>query len=117
MSRDTGPCQGCGYVLGWGEQSIDDMQGWKLGRCSQEHGVLVRRKPRAGTTMKNRDGLGGDTKTGAGGDRLIPGQQIWIIGQHAYLTSAAHPWYNIVDSSTEGRLETIQDIWVPWKGW
>jgi D-serine deaminase-like pyridoxal phosphate-dependent protein len=31
---------------------IDDMQGWKLGRCSQEHGVLVRREPRADTTIK-----------------------------------------------------------------
>ena len=26
MSRDTGPWRGRGYVLGWGEQSIDDMQ-------------------------------------------------------------------------------------------
>ena len=117
MSRDIGPWQGYGHVLGWGEQSIDDMQGWKLGRCSQEHGVLVRRKPRADTTTKNRGDFGEDTEAGDGGERLIPGQQIWIIGQHACLTSAAHPWYYIVDSSTKGGLETIQDVWVPWKGW
>jgi len=117
MSRDTGPWQGYGYVVGWEQQSIDDMQGWKLGRCSQEHGILVRRKPRTDTTISNGDGLGGDAETGDGGDRLVPGQQVWIIGQHACLTSAAHPWYYIVDSSTEGGLDAVQDIWVPWKGW
>lgn len=63
-----------------GEQSIDDMQGWKPSRCSQEHGVLVERKPRAETTITNRGGFGKDTETGDGGDRLTLGQQIWIIG-------------------------------------
>ena len=117
MSRDTGPWQGYGYVLGWGQQSVDSMQGWALGRCSQEHGILVRRKPRTDIAINNRGGFGEGTERGDGGDRLIPGQQVWIIGQHACLTSAAHPWYYIVDSSTEGGLETIQDVWVPWKGW
>jgi D-serine deaminase-like pyridoxal phosphate-dependent protein len=117
MSRDTCPWQGYGYVLGWGERSIDGVQGWKLGRCSQEHGVLVRRRPRTGTAIETKEGFGEDTETGERGDRLVPGQQIWIIGQHACLTSAAYPWYYIVDSSVEGGLETIQDVWVPWKGW
>ena len=117
MSRDTGPLQGYGYVLGWGQQSIDDVRGWRLGRCSQEHGILVRRDPRTHTAITDREGFGEDTETGDGADRLVPGQQIWIIGQHACLTSAAHPWYYIVDSSMEGGLDTIQDIWVPWKGW
>ena len=117
MSRDTGPRQGYGYVLGWGEQSLGNAEGWKLGRCSQEHGVLVRRKPGTGTAINNKEGFEEDTEAGDGRERLIPGQQIWLIGQHACLTNAAHPWYYIVDSSMKGGLETIQDVWVPWKGW
>jgi len=66
MSRDTGPWKGYGYVLGWGEQSIDDVQGWKLGRCSQEHGILVRRKPKTDTTINSKGDFGEDTEAGDG---------------------------------------------------
>jgi len=37
MSCDTGPRKGCGYVLGWGRASIDDMQdgNWAgVARCT-----------------------------------------------------------------------------------
>lgn len=89
MSKDTGPIRGYGEVIG---------KPWKLGRISQEHGVLTY-APNAGQP--------------AG---LEVGSTVEIVGQHACLIAAAHPWYYIKDSST-GELDKVVDIWVPWKGW
>ena len=89
MSKDTGPREGYGEVVG---------RPWKLGRISQEHGVLI-----------------------CTGDRnsqpavLEVGSTVEIIGQHACLIAAAHPWYYITDSSS-GHNKVV-DVWVPWKGW
>ncbi|KAG8832676.1 hypothetical protein FRC17_000895 [Serendipita sp. 399] len=107
MSKDSGPSGGYGDVVPWlsnysaplGELDEPPRCEWRLGRCSQEHGILTR------------------TQSAGRGAELIPGQHLWIIGQHACLTMAAHPWYYILDSSVDGGLETIQDVWVPWKGW
>ncbi|KIK70951.1 hypothetical protein GYMLUDRAFT_33040 [Collybiopsis luxurians FD-317 M1] len=86
FSKDTGPSQTFGEVIG---------TNWKLGRISQEHGTLIRTGP---------------------GEELEVGDQVEIVGQHACLIAAAHPWFYIVDSDiTNG--EEIVDIWVPWKGW
>jgi len=89
MSKDTGPIRGYGEVIG---------KPWILGRISQEHGVL--------TYMS-------DTSEPAG---LEVGSMVEIIGQHACLIAAGHPWYYITDSSI-GEKDKVVDIWVPWKGW
>jgi len=87
MSKETGPREGYGEVIG---------KPWRLGRISQEHGVLTysRDSPR---------------------EELEVGSTVEIIGQHACLTAAAYPWYYITDSSTGD--DVVVDIWVPWKGW
>jgi D-serine ammonia-lyase len=113
MSKDRGPSGGFGDVVPWGinEAIGKESDGsvaceWRLGRCSQEHGVLVKKRTSASE--------GSDQGNGS---QLTPGDHIWIIGQHACLTLAAHPWYYILDSGIPGGMDTIQDVWVPWKGW
>lgn len=93
MSKDTGPSGTFGEVLG---------KSWKLGRISQEHGTLVRSREAGPPT---------------GSDALSIGEVVEIVGQHACLTLAGHPWYYIVDSSISGGGNVVEDIWVPWKGW
>ncbi|KAG6911989.1 hypothetical protein DXG01_000237 [Tephrocybe rancida] len=90
FSKDTGPSGGYGDVIG---------KGWRVGRISQEHGILTK--------------LPGET---APGEVLEVGSQVEIIGQHACLIAAAYPWYYIVDKDV-GQGKKVVDIWVPWKGW
>ncbi|KAI0032750.1 putative serine dehydratase domain-containing protein [Vararia minispora EC-137] len=90
MSKDTGPSGGFGDVIG---------KAWRLGRVSQEHGVLTR------------------TKDGNGDTTLEVGDVIGIVGQHACMIAAAYPWYYIVDSSPAEESSKVVDVWVPWKGW
>jgi len=87
MSKEIGPIEGYGEVIG---------KPWRLGRISQEHGILTR----------SRDGQR---------EELEVGSTVEIIGQHACMTAAAYPWYYITDSSTGD--DAVVDIWVPWKGW
>ena len=89
MSNDTGPIQGYGWVNGGS---------WFLKSISQEHGTLAK-APRSGF---------GSIKIG---------EKVEIIGQHACMIAAAHPWYYIVDSSTVEDAERVVDVWVPCKGW
>ena len=105
MSKDTGPSGGYGDVIPWITGDIPLCE-WRLGRCSQEHGILV---------PNQTDPPTGQPENGR--QPIVPGQLLWIIGQHACLTCAAYPWYYILDSSVEGGLTTVQDVWVPWKGW
>lgn len=116
MSRDTGPSGGYGDVVPWinGNDSTQPCE-WRLGRCSQEHGILVRMQSEA--PVGHSGGKGDGSLQGDGKPQLVPGQNLWIIGQHACLTCAAYPWYYILDSGVEGGLTTVQDVWVPWKGW
>ncbi|KAJ3507761.1 hypothetical protein NMY22_g16829 [Coprinellus aureogranulatus] len=86
FSKDTGPSGTFGQVIG---------KPWVLSRMSQEHGVL--------SCVDANDPRG----------KLEIGDFVDIIGQHACLIAAAHPWYYIV----EGGSSKIVDIWVPWKGW
>ncbi|KAJ3524613.1 hypothetical protein NMY22_g10919 [Coprinellus aureogranulatus] len=86
FSKDTGPSGTFGEVIG---------KPWVLSRMSQEHGVL--------SCVDANDPRG----------KLEIGDFVDIIGQHACLIAAAHPWYYIV----EGGSSKIVDIWVPWKGW
>ncbi|KAF7289881.1 Calcium ATPase transmembrane domain M-containing protein [Mycena indigotica] len=84
MSKDTGPSGGFGDIVG---------RPWRLGRMSQEHGIL--------------------TPTEAGAVAPKVGEMVEIVGQHACLIAAAYPWYYVVENG--GR--TVVDVWVPWKGW
>ena len=88
MSKDTGPIKGYGQVNGGT---------WSLESISQEHGTLVQRSGRTGS--------------------IKIGDQVEIIGQHACMIAAAHPWYYVVDSSTAGDADRVVDVWVPCKGW
>ncbi|KAL7415941.1 putative serine dehydratase domain-containing protein [Mrakia frigida] len=94
MSKDVGPEKGLGRVLNLDETTT----GWRLGRVSQEHGLLVKNDKE------------GEAKA------LEIGQKIRIVPQHACITLAAYPFYYIVDSSEED-ADTVVDVWVPWKGW
>ncbi|KAG6336664.1 hypothetical protein ID866_2411 [Astraeus odoratus] len=94
MSKDTGRIPGFGEVVG---------KAWRLGRISQEHGTLEQLPP--------------DPSVGRTDPTLKIGDRIEIIGQHACLIAAGHPWYYVVDSSMEGGADEVVDIWVPWKGW
>lgn len=91
LSKDSGPTGGYGEVNG---------RPWKLGKISQEHGVLRRTAPPT-----------------ADEEKLELGSVVSITCQHACLTAAGYPWYYIVDSSVEGGADYVQDIWVTWKGW
>ncbi|VDB99581.1 unnamed protein product [Peniophora sp. CBMAI 1063] len=84
LSKDTGPAPGYGDVIG---------KAWRIGRTSQEHGILVRTE-------------------GDGDSSLRIGEVIEVIGQHACYITAAYPWYYITDGGRE-----VVDVWVPWKGW
>ncbi|KAH7883552.1 putative serine dehydratase domain-containing protein [Phlebopus sp. FC_14] len=92
MSKDTGHIPGFGEVVG---------KSWRLGRISQEHGTLE---------QVQRNASSGDSS-------INLGEIIQIVGQHACLIAAGHPWYYIVDSDEEGGGDKVVDIWVPWKGW
>lgn len=98
MSKDTGPSGGYGEVIG---------KPWRLARISQEHGILTRSPPTQPSELGIHDGQ----------ETLELGNMIEIVGQHACLIAAAHPWFYIVDSSVEGGHNKVIDIWVPWKGW
>ncbi|CAE6427349.1 unnamed protein product [Rhizoctonia solani] len=107
MSKDQGPIPGFGKVanvlrdgerLEWAPRET----GWTLGRISQEHGILTRTNKSAPEREH---------------DILRIGDVVAIIGQHACLTAAGHPWYYIVDSRDESRGSKVVDVWVPWKGW
>ncbi|KIJ21784.1 hypothetical protein PAXINDRAFT_65301 [Paxillus involutus ATCC 200175] len=94
MSKDTGRIPGFGDIVG---------KSWRLGRISQEHGTLEQMPP--------------DPASGQADPTLNVGDIIQIVGQHACLIAAGHPWYYIVDSDVEGGADKVIDIWVPWKGW
>ncbi|KXN90059.1 D-serine dehydratase [Leucoagaricus sp. SymC.cos] len=90
FSKDTGPSGGYGEVVG---------RPWRLSRISQEHGIL--------SQIQGSEGLR---------EKLEIGSVVEIIGQHACLIAASHPWYYIVDQTVGGGKEIV-DVWVPWKGW
>ncbi|EPQ60665.1 hypothetical protein GLOTRDRAFT_53051 [Gloeophyllum trabeum ATCC 11539] len=94
MSKDTGPSGGFGDVIG---------KPWRLGRVSQEHGILLSH-PSGPLASGHQEG------------KLAIGEVVEIVGQHACLITAAYPWYYIVDSEA-GKADEVVDVWVSWKGW
>lgn len=99
LSKDTGPLPGYGFVI-----LPEQYQGWKIARVSQEHGIMTLEKK-------------GPLQAQKGTKRVQIGDRIQIIPQHACMVAAAHPHYFIIDSSKKENIPTIQDIWIPWKGW
>ena len=89
MSKDTGPIKGYGWVNGGS---------WSLKSVSQEHGILAQTSGKDSGVIKI-------------------GDKVEIIGQHACMIAAAHPWYYIVDSGTAEGADRVVDVWVPCKGW
>ena len=94
LSKDTGRIPGFGEVVG---------KSWRLGRISQEHGTLEQ--------------MPADQSSGRTDQILRIGDIIQIVGQHACLIAAGHPWYYVVDSDVDSNADRVVDIWVPWKGW
>jgi D-serine ammonia-lyase len=123
MSKDKGPIPGFGDVIciipAVGPTAGSTVTppkrgihklGWRLGRMSQEHGILTRKKSVAT----------GQHIPISEDESLHLGDIVEIVGQHACMTAAAYPWYYIVDSSQElapDEEQRIVDIWVPYKGW
>ncbi|KAI0052860.1 hypothetical protein FA95DRAFT_1532211 [Auriscalpium vulgare] len=93
VSKDQGPIPGYGDVIG---------KPWRLGRISQEHGILTR--------------ITGDTAESKSASLEI-GETVEIVGQHACFISAAYPWYYVTDSDADLGNDKVTDVWVPWKGW
>jgi len=89
MSKDTGPIKGYGWVNGGS---------WFLKNISQEHGILAQ-------------------GSGSNSGSIKIGDKVEILGQHACMIAAAHPWYYIVDSSAVDDADRVVDVWVPSKGW
>lgn len=87
LSKDRGREPGFGRIT--------NKKGWRLGRISQEHGVLVHNED------KDRD-------------EIRIGDRVEILPQHACLTCACQPWIYVVDDKEP---EVVADVWVPWKGW
>ncbi|KAJ9124127.1 hypothetical protein QFC22_000923 [Naganishia vaughanmartiniae] len=104
MSKDRGPIPGFGKVRSDEQQGLD---GWYLGRVSQEHGILTYSTPKEFSSASVR----------------LPeyGEQLRILPQHACMTLANHPWFYIVDSSLETGKNwqdwVVRDIWTPAKFW
>jgi D-serine deaminase-like pyridoxal phosphate-dependent protein len=97
VSKDTGP------IAGFGDVISANAYGWRLGKVSQEHGILVRRRPDdRGLQLEVVDPI----------HELTVGDRIRLVPQHACLVLAAQPWVYIVDGGDE-----VVDVWVPWKGW
>lgn len=87
LSKDRGREPGFGKV--------SNKKGWRVGRVSQEHGILTH-----------------DEESER--DEVQIGERIEIIPQHACLTCACQSWIYVVDDKDP---ETVADVWVPWKGW
>lgn len=101
MSKDTGPWDGYGEVVG---------KPWKLTRISQEHGIITQDDSAAFQSIS-------PFSMPSNGVQI--GDLIEIVGQHACMIAAAYPWYYVVDSSeNEGKgPRKVVDVWVPWRGW
>ena len=101
------PCKsysGWGVVSNWGMKapySVGEC-GWKVGRISQEHGILTKHLD----NNEDRSAL------------LRVGQKLRIWPNHACVAGAGFSWYLVVDSSlSESRQDEIVDVWIRCRGW
>jgi len=106
------PCKaysGWGILTPWNRPGAptpsvgpEEHVGWRVGRISQEHGILV---------WGGDDG-GGGSMAGAEESKLEVGQKVRIWPNHACIAGAGFGWYLIVDGGDE-----IVDVWPRWRGW
>jgi len=102
------PCKaysGWGIVSPWNvlnaqfpEAGPEDLEGWHVGRISQEHGILT----------WNGDGIQLP---------LAIGQKVRIFPNHACVAGACFDWYFVFDSDKNGSEDKIIDVWPRWRGW
>ena len=101
----------------WSRGSLQATQPceWRLGRCSQGRGILVRKTSLSPTTASENQNA--TSLRAAGRSQLVPGSSCGLLGNTLVWHVRHTPWYYILDSEVEGGLDTVQDGWVPWKGW
>ncbi|TAQ88109.1 hypothetical protein B7494_g3567 [Chlorociboria aeruginascens] len=101
------PCKaypGWGVLSPWNRgtemqrKGPEEIQGWVVGRISQEHGILT---------------WSGEGKE----EELHIGQKIRVWPNHACIAGVGYGWYLLVDSSREGKEDEIVDVWPRWRGW
>ncbi|CAM1504548.1 Fc.00g021390.m01.CDS01 [Cosmosporella sp. VM-42] len=104
--------EGMAMLTPWGRPgvemptcSVEEHQGWVVGRFSQEHGIV--------TWASGKSTQGEGSKP----DVLEAGQKIRLWPNHACITSGHFGWYFVVDESREGKEDEIVDIWVRAWGW
>ncbi|KAH8915827.1 hypothetical protein BT69DRAFT_1229457 [Atractiella rhizophila] len=98
FSKDQGPTGDFGRVY----FSKQGLEGWRVYKTSQEHGLL---SPPEGMSDEEAKELLKNVSLG---------EIVKIRPQHACLTCAAHHWYYVTETKEE---ETVSDVWVPWKAW
>jgi D-serine deaminase-like pyridoxal phosphate-dependent protein len=96
---------GWGVVTPWNRAGArmpvagpEKVDGWCVGRISQEHGVLV---------------WSGEGEP----EPLEVGQKVRIWPNHACIAGAGFGWYLVVDGTREGKEDEIIDVWLRWRGW
>ncbi|KAK4097939.1 hypothetical protein N658DRAFT_488830 [Parathielavia hyrcaniae] len=96
---------GWGFVMPWGLANPTPgpdfprvHNGWKVGRISQEHGILTWHGPKEDEIP------------------LHYGQRVRVWPNHSCIAGSGFDWYLIVDSS-KGRDDQVVDVWPRWRGW
>jgi D-serine deaminase-like pyridoxal phosphate-dependent protein len=92
LSRETS-----GGYLGFGFPEMT--QNWRVGRLSQEHGILVANMAEQGKVERVEE-------------VWQVGQKVLLLVQHACITASAHGYFFVVDEQG-----IVREIWYPWKGW
>ncbi|KAK3300534.1 putative serine dehydratase domain-containing protein [Chaetomium fimeti] len=96
---------GWGFLMPWGLDNpvpgpdfprVHD--GWRVGRISQEHGILT------------WQGKGDEVP-------LQYGQRVRVWPNHSCIAGSGFDWYLIVDSRNKGREGEVVDVWPRWHGW
>ncbi|EPE24722.1 PLP-binding barrel [Glarea lozoyensis ATCC 20868] len=103
------PCKaysGWGILTPWNRVGVsmpsvplEEYKGWKVGRISQEHGILT------------WDGEKGEEEP------LEVGMKVRVWPNHACIAGRGFDWYFVVDGGREGREDEIVDVWPRWRGW
>lgn len=102
------PCkayEGWGILTPWNRPGVkmpsagpENHVGWRVGRISQEHGILVWSGEEAPDILK-------------------VGQKVRLWPNHACIAGAGFGWYLVVDGTRTGREDEIIDVWPRWRGW